>query len=317
MLWLCVKNTRENTLRGEMVQRLKHFIIMSGVFLIMLCVSSLAHADGLSPGAVGAMGIIEPKSRVLTLTHKGTMEPVTVSMLFVQEGEFVAEGQPLAQLGNRATRKAELEEAKARLVRLKAQLQQNDVTEVFTRKEYERRKVLQHQQAISVSEKDETEKNWKTAAAQGAALRAEILEAEASLAVAVQNLEDTTIRAPFAGTILEILTRQGERASDKGIMTFANLSAMDVRAEVFESDIARIKTGQKAEIFLPQQIMPVQGVVYHVGFVVRGNDVNDTDPLADRDNRVVSVRIAVDPAIAPQLKNQIYRRVSVRFVPKM
>jgi HlyD family secretion protein len=55
--------------------------------------------------------------------------------------------------------------------------------------------------------------------------------------------------------------------------------------------------------------------VYHVGFVVRGNDVNDTDPLADRDNRVVSVRIAVDPDVAPLLKNQIYRRVSVRFVP--
>jgi HlyD family secretion protein len=194
-------------------------------------------------------------------------------------------------------------------------LQQTDVTEAFTRKEFERRQILQRQQAISASEKDETEKNWKAAAAQGAALRAEIVEAGASLDVAAQNLENTIIRAPFAGTILDILTRPGERASDKGIMTFANLSAMDVRAEVFESDIARIKTGQKAEIFFPQQITPIRGVVYHVGFVVRGNDVNDTDPLADRDNRVVSVRIAVDPDVAPLLKNQIYRRVSVRFVP--
>jgi HlyD family secretion protein len=261
------------------------------------------------------MGIIEPKSRVLTLTHKGSMEPVTVELLFVQEGDAVSAGQPLAQLGNHATRKAELEEAKARIVRLKAQLQQTEVTEAFTRKEFERRQILQRQQAISASEKDETEKNWKAAAAQGAALRAEIVEAGASLDVAAQNLENTIIRAPFAGTILDILTRPGERASDKGIMTFANLSAMDVRAEVFESDIARIKTGQKAEIFFPQQITPIRGVVYHVGFVVRGNDVNDTDPLADRDNRVVSVRIAVDPDVAPLLKNQIYRRVSVRCVP--
>ena len=293
---------------------MQRFVVMVSV-LVMLCVSLSAYADGLSPGSVGAMGIIEPKSRVLTLTHKGSMEPVTVELLFVQEGEAVAAGQPLAQLGNHATRKAELEEAKARLVRLKAQMQQNNVTEVFTRKEFERRQILQRQNAISASEKDETEKNWKAATAQGAALRAEIVEAEASLDVAAQNLENTIIRAPFAGTVLDILTRQGERASDKGIMTFANLSAMDVRAEVFESDIARIKTGQKAEIFLPQQIMPVRGVVYHVGFVVRGNDVNDTDPLADRDNRVVSVRIAVDPEVAPLLKNQIYRRVSVRFVP--
>ncbi len=293
---------------------MQRFVVMVSV-LVMLCVSLSAYADGLSPGSVGAMGIIEPKSRVLTLTHKGSMEPVTVELLFVQEGEAVAAGQPLAQLGNHATRKAELEEAKARLVRLKAQMQQNNVTEVFTRKEFERRQILQRQNAISASEKDETEKNWKAATAQGAALRAEIVEAEASLDVAAQNLENTVIRAPFVGTVLDILTRQGERASDKGIMTFANLSAMDVRAEVFESDIARIKTGQKAEIFLPQQIMPVRGVVYHVGFVVRGNDVNDTDPLADRDNRVVSVRIAVDPEVAPLLKNQIYRRVSVRFVP--
>lgn len=293
---------------------MRRFVVVVSV-LVMLCVSPSAGADGLSPGSVGAMGIIEPKSRVLTLTHKGSMEPVTVELLFVQEGDAVSAGQPLAQLGNHATRKAELEEAKARIVRLKAQLQQTEVTEAFTRKEFERRQILQRQQAISASEKDETEKNWKAAAAQGAALRAEIVEAGASLDVAAQNLENTIIRAPFAGTILDILTRPGERASDKGIMTFANLSAMDVRAEVFESDIARIKTGQKAEIFFPQQITPIRGVVYHVGFVVRGNDVNDTDPLADRDNRVVSVRIAVDPDVAPLLKNQIYRRVSVRFVP--
>ncbi len=293
---------------------MRRFVVMVSV-LVMLCVSQSASADGLSPGSVGAMGIIEPKSRVLTLTHKGSMEPVTVELLFVQEGDAVSAGQPLAQLGNHATRKAEWEEAKARIVRLQAQLQQTEVTEAFTRKEFERRQILQRQQAISASEKDETEKNWKAAVAQKAALQAEIVEAKASLDVAAQNLEDTIIRAPFAGTVLDILTRQGERASDKGIMTFANLSAMDVRAEVFESDIARIKTGQKAEIFFPQQITPIRGVVYHVGFVVRGNDVNDTDPLADRDNRVVSVRIAVDPDVAPTLKNQIYRRVSVRFVP--
>ncbi len=293
---------------------MRRFVVMVSV-LVMLCVSQSASADGLSPGSVGAMGIIEPKSRVLTLTHKGSMEPVTVALLFVQEGESVAAGQPLAQLGNHATRKAEWEEAKARIVRLQAQLQQTEVTEAFTRKEFERRQILQRQQAISASEKDETEKNWKATVAQKAALQAEIVEAKAGLEVAAQKLEDTIIRAPFAGTVLDILTRQGERASDKGIMTFANLSAMDVRAEVFESDIARIKTGQKAEIFLPQQITPIKGFVYHIGFVVRGNDVNDTDPLADRDNRVVSVRIAVEPDVAPSLKNQIYRRVSVRFVP--
>ena len=288
---------------------------LMAIVWVAFFVSSAAYSDGLSPGSVGAMGIIEPKSRVLTLTHKGSMEPVTVAFLFVGEGESVAAGQPLAQLGNHASRKAEWEEAKARIVRLKAQQRQADVTEAFTRKEFERRQVLQRQKAISDSEKDETEKNWKAAAAQQAALQAEITEAQASLEVATQKLEDTIIRAPFAGTVLDILTRQGERASDKGIMTFANLSAMDVRAEVFESDIARIKMGQKAEIFLPQQIMPVRGVVYHIGFMVRGNDVNDTDPLADRDNRVVSVRIAVEPDVAPSLKNQIYRRVSVRFVP--
>jgi HlyD family secretion protein len=261
------------------------------------------------------MGIIEPKSRVLTLTHKGSMEPVTVDVLFVGEGQSVAAGTPLAQLGNHATKQAELEEAKARVVRLKAQLRQTQVTESFTRKEFERRKILQRQQAISASEKDETEKNWQTAVSQAEALRAEIVEAEASRDVAIQNLEDTLIRAPFAGTVLDILTRSGERASDKGIMTFADLSAMDVRAEVFETDVARLKTGQKAEIFLPQQIMPLKGYVYHIGFLVRGNDVNDTDPLADRDNRVVSVRIAVDPESAPLLKNQIYKRVAVRFIP--
>ncbi|MFN5589198.1 MAG: HlyD family efflux transporter periplasmic adaptor subunit [Holosporales bacterium] len=114
---------------------------------------------------------------------------------------------------------------------------------------------------------------------------------------------------------MRIFTRVGERLADQGFAEFADLSRMDVRAEVFESDIQRVKEGQRAEILLPNEKKPLKGAVYQVGFVVRGNDLNNTDPLADKDNRVVAVRIAVDPADTERLKHQIYRRVSVRILP--
>jgi HlyD family secretion protein len=46
---------------------------------------------------------------------------------------------------------------------------------------------------------------------------------------------------------------------------------------------------------------------------VRKNDINDTDPLADRDNRTVEVRISIAGEKAELLKHLIYIQVNVRI----
>lgn len=48
---------------------------------------------------------------------------------------------------------------------------------------------------------------------------------------------------------------------------------------------------------------------------MRKNDLNDTDPLADWDNRVVEVRLTLDEPAINDLKYQILRQVQVQIKP--
>jgi HlyD family secretion protein len=43
--------------------------------------------------------------------------------------------------------------------------------------------------------------------------------------------------------------------------------------------------------------------------------LNDTDPLADRDNRIIEVRLTLEPDAVKALQHQIYRQVQVRIMP--
>ena len=55
--------------------------------------------------------------------------------------------------------------------------------------------------------------------------------------------------------------------------------------------------------------------VRELGFQVRKNDLNDTDPLADRDNRIIEVRLTLEREAATDLRHQIFRQVKVRIIP--
>jgi HlyD family secretion protein len=67
-------------------------------------------------------------------------------------------------------------------------------------------------------------------------------------------------------------------------------------AEVYETDIGRVRPGQRAEVTSPALPGPVGGTVERVGLMVYKNDVLDVDPVADADARVVEVRIRLDPS---------------------
>ena len=280
--------------------------------ILLVIINSTAFS--ITDSQMGAMGIIEPQSRVLTITNSGSMEPVTVEKIFITEGQSVKANQPLMQLSNHSSKQAILEQSQANVAILKNKILENQILQTFTNREWLRNKNIKSQAAISVTLRDEAEKNWRLSVAQGEVLKSELSFAMAKVQEDEANLKNSTIYAPFDGVILDILSRQGERAADRGLLSFASLKQMDVRAEIFESDMPSIKIGQRAEIIIPQQKQILHGTVYHLGFVVRGNDVNDTDPLADKDNRVVSVRIKIDDD-AKSLQNQIYRRVTVRILP--
>ena len=99
------------------------------------------------------------------------------------------------------------------------------------------------------------------------------------------------------------------------VLQIADLSQLDVVAEIYESDLSRIKVGQKAYINAQDFKKPYHAQVRELGFQVKKNDLNDTDPLADRDNRIIEVRLTLDPKAVEDLQHQIYRQVHIRIEP--
>ncbi|MFN4280040.1 ABC exporter membrane fusion protein [Thermosynechococcus sp.] len=122
----------------------------------------------------------------------------------------------------------------------------------------------------------------------------QLLSAERNLQLAEARLERTIIRAPRNGRVLRIHTRAGETINERGILELGNTDQMYAVAEVYETDVPRVRVGQPAEIRSSALSAPLTGRVAQVGLVVAKNDVTDTDPAAKTDARVVEVKIRLD-----------------------
>ena len=264
--------------------------------------------------AIGALGRIEPRSRVIQLSHDAGPEGARIEQIFVEEGQRVTKGQEIAVFSDLPRNEAQLVSARTRIGVIEANIRAEEANQVFYDKDYARAAKLAKSDAIARSGLEEAEKNRQQTLSRLDSLRAELESAKADIMIAERELEQSRIISPIDGTILKIMSRIGERVSDQGIVRLADLSQMDVVAEIYERDMPRVKPGQKAEIRVPGLDQVFTGEVRELGFLVEKNDLNDTDPLADRDNRVVEVRITLDAEAAQALTHLIYMQVDVRIL---
>jgi HlyD family secretion protein len=80
---------------------------------------------------------------------------------------------------------------------------------------------------------------------------AQVVSARGDLALARVNLEKLKIRAPIDGTILQLNINPGELATPSAlqpVLSIANLTTLNVRAELDERDVSEIKLGQAASV---------------------------------------------------------------------
>lgn len=264
---------------------------------------------------IGALGRIEPRSRVIKVSHNAGPEGARVERLFFMEGDQVQSGDTLAILSDHDKKNAELEAAGTRIKVLKAQRDSEQVAFNFNQKEHLRYQSLKQDSMASISLADAKYLAFAQSQANLKRLSAEISHAEAEQRIAAESLKNTLIHAPISGTILKILTWPGERISDNGVLEIADLTQLDVVAEVYESDLTQVNVGQKATISAKGFNQSYTAEVREVGYLVRKNDLNDTDPLADRDNRIIEVRLTLDPTAVKDLQHQIFRQVHVRIEP--
>lgn len=192
--------------------------------------------------------------RQAAVASKGTGRLV---YLGVEEGDQVSEGQILARLEDDDVRAA-LAQARAALNYERANLNNAQAELTDATANYERMKKLIAAQMIRQSDFDATEARYKRALAAVEAVGASINVAQASVNAAEIQVENTNIRAPFAGTVLtknadvgEIVAPFGASATSRAaVVSIADMASLEVEADVSESNIERIKPEQPCEIVL-------------------------------------------------------------------
>jgi HlyD family secretion protein len=186
---------------------------------------------------VAAAGAVEPV-RTVEVKSKASGEIIEMP---VETGDLVRAGQLLARIDPRVQRntlsqaQANLDVARARLQNAEAQKKRAD--ELFAR------------QSIAETEHESTNLAWATA-------RAEVVGAETALENARDQMEDTSVKAPIAGTILQKSAELGTVISsptkDVGggsvLLRMANLDTMQIRALVDETDIGKVQAGPEARV---------------------------------------------------------------------
>jgi HlyD family secretion protein len=125
--------------------------------------------------------------------------------------------------------------------------------------------------------------------------RTEIESAIANLNRAKTELEAAYIRAPMAGQIIKIHTRVGEKIDKEGIADFAQTNKMMAVAEVYQTDISKVKLGQKAIITSQGFPGKLQGTVQQIGLQVNRQNVFSDQPGENLDSRIVEVKIRLTP----------------------
>ena len=137
----------------------------------------------------------------------------------------------------------------------------------------------------------------------------EVKQAQADLALAL-------VKAPISGEIIKIHTRPGEAISTDGIAEMGRTEQMMTVAEVLESDIGRVRLGQRATISSENQAFSgqIQGTVIEIGRKIGKQDVLDSDPAADVDARVVEVKIGLSPEASQRVSGLTYANVVVKIL---
>jgi RND family efflux transporter MFP subunit len=192
--------------------------------------------------------------RQAAVASKGTGRLV---YLGVEEGDQVREQQILARLEDNDVRAA-LAQARAALSYERSNLSFTQAERTDATVNYERMKKLIAEQMVRQADFDAAEARYKRAMAAVEAAQASINVAQAAVNAAEIAVENTNIRAPFAGTVLtknadvgEIVAPFGASSTARAaVVTIADMSSLEVEADVSESNIERIQPEQPCEIVL-------------------------------------------------------------------
>jgi RND family efflux transporter MFP subunit len=224
--------------------------------------------------------------------------------LMVEEGSPVKEGQVIARLENEDVVAArDQAEANLKAVRANLQLARADLEEAT--RSFERSRTLAAGNTIARSEFDISEARYLKARAAVNAGEAHVGASSAALEAAKVAVEYAFIRAPFDAVVLtknadigDIVTPLGAAANAKAaVVTIADMSSLQVEADVSETHLSLVKAGQPCEIQL--DALPDTRLKGEVHTIV---------PTADRAKATVMVKVRFldkDARVLPEMRAKV------------
>ncbi len=246
---------------------------------------------------LNASGYVTPRRRA-TVAAKITAR---VNQIFAEEGMRVHEGQVLALLDDSDAR-VRLASAKADRDATAASLADLQVNLANAERELRRTQELQKSGVSAEQALDLARTNVDSLRARIALVKEQVHAAEARIRVVQQDVENSIVRAPFAGMVVSKDAQPGEMVSPisagggftrTGIATVVDMNSLEIEVDVNESYIARVEPGQPVVAVLdayPEWQIPAT--------------VRTIIPTADRQKATVKVRIAfdkLDPRILPDM----------------
>ncbi len=193
--------------------------------------------------SVLATGVLEATKMVSV----GAQVSGQVKKMYVQLGDQVKQGQLIAQIDS-IRQENELKTAKANIQNQQAQLAVQQANLAKVEAEYKRQQAMFSQDATSRAELETALANFKTAQAQIAAINAQIEQSRLTLATAQENLGYTSIIAPMDGTVVAIVTEEGQTVNANQtaptIVKLAKLDTMTIKAQISEADVMKVEKGQ-------------------------------------------------------------------------
>lgn len=254
---------------------LSWIIAGASVLLVVLIIIGKATGDKGIRVSVEAAG---PHTITETVTASGKIYPETevkispevsgeITMLTIQEGDSVYKGQLLVKI-NPAIYSSIVTQASAGASEARARSQNAANMEAQAKaqyeqakSQYERNQKLYQDKVISTLEFEQLKAQYLSSKASYEAAKASnnggnysVEAAQANLSQARENLRRTTIVAPVSGIISQLNVKQGERVvgtaqmAGTEMLTIADMSRIEVRVEVSETDIAKVKLGDTTVI---------------------------------------------------------------------
>jgi len=207
-------------------------------------VSTLKVSRGDLIDAVGATGTLQ----AVTTVTVGTQVSGIVQELYADFNSIVKKGQVIARL-DPSILQTQVETAKANLVNAQANLERQKVAVTDAENKLARAKELSARQLITKADMETADVTQKQAEAQLKSTESSIVQAQAAVNKAEVDLGHTIITAPIDGIVIKRSVDKGQTvnagmSAPELFIIAADLTKMQVNANIDESDVGRMRQGQ-------------------------------------------------------------------------